>query len=164
MESKPYPRSHYCHNRYCVCLIYRLSFHLSRFIYRFMVVSVYQTRKLFLVALAVQIFSVRRSYPVFFTIFFFHFWIASRYLGLNPQGEVLSNFDKNVKFQKFSEKFLYYSAKICTPVALILAIFIAVPFYDQWETTLLYFFGGRSGVTESLCGNDISFYLLSLPI
>ncbi|NOS74347.1 MAG: UPF0182 family protein [Methyloglobulus sp.] len=100
----------------------------------------------------------------FFTIFFFHFWIASRYLGLNPQDEVLSNFDQNVKFQKFSEKFLYGSAKIYTPVALILAIFIAIPFYDQWETTLLYFFGNRSGVTESVYGNDISFYLLSLPI
>jgi uncharacterized protein len=100
----------------------------------------------------------------FFTIFFFHFWIASRYLGLNPQDEVLSNFDQNAKFQKFSEKFLYGSAKIYTPVALILAIFIAVPFYDQWETTLLYFFGGRSGIMESLYGNDISFYLLSLPI
>jgi uncharacterized protein len=100
----------------------------------------------------------------FFIIFFFHFWIASRYLGLNPQDEVLSNFDQNVKFQKFSEKFLYGSAKIYTPVALILAIFIAIPFYDQWETTLLYFFGGRSGVTESVYGNDISFYLLSYPI
>jgi uncharacterized protein len=101
---------------------------------------------------------------LFFTIFFFHFWIASRYLGLNPQDEVLSNFDQNVKFQKFSEKFLYGSAKIYTPVALILAIFIAIPFYDQWETTLLYFFGSRSGVTESVYGNDISFYLLSLPM
>ncbi|WP_411727615.1 UPF0182 family protein [Methyloglobulus sp.] len=100
----------------------------------------------------------------FFTIFFFHFWIASRYLGLNPQDEVLSNFDKNVKFQKFSEKFLYGSVKVYTPIALLLAIFIAIPFYNQWETTLLYFFGNRSGVTESVYGNDISFYLLSYPI
>jgi hypothetical protein len=76
----------------------------------------------------------------FFTIFFFHFWIASRYLGLNPQEEVLSNFDNNVRFQQFSEKFLYGSAKIYTPISLLLAIFIAIPFYDQWETTLLYFF------------------------
>ncbi|MBM4207499.1 MAG: UPF0182 family protein [Gammaproteobacteria bacterium] len=100
----------------------------------------------------------------FFVIFFFHFWIASRYLGLNPQEEVLVNFDQNEKFQKFSERFLYGSAKIYTPISLILAIFIAIPFYDQWETTLLYFFGERSGVTEPVYGNDISFYLLSLPI
>ncbi len=100
----------------------------------------------------------------FFTIFFFHFWIASRYLGLNPQDEVLSNFDKNQNFQKFSEKFLYGSVKVYTPVALVLAIFIAIPFYDQWETTLLYFFGRSSGVTDLVYGNDISFYLLSFPI
>lgn len=100
----------------------------------------------------------------FFTIFFFHFWIASSYLGLNPQEEVLSNFDKNLRFQKFSEKFLYGSAKVYTPVALVLAIFIAIPFYDQWETTLLYFFGGRSAVADSVYGNDIGFYLLSYPI
>ena len=46
----------------------------------------------------------------------------------------------------------------------MLAIFIAIPFYDQWETTLLYLFGNRSGVTEPVYGDDISFYLLSLPI
>jgi uncharacterized protein len=100
----------------------------------------------------------------FFVIFFFHFWIASRYLGLNPRDEVLSNFDQNVKFQKFSEKFLYGSAKIYTPISLILAIFIAIPFYDQWETAILYFFGSRPGVTEAVYGNDIGFYLLSYPI
>ena len=100
----------------------------------------------------------------FFVIFFFHFWVASRYLGLNPQEEVLSNFDQNARFQKFSEKFLYGSAKIYTPIALILAIVIAIPFYDQWETTLLFFFGGRSGVADSVYGNDIGFYLLSYPM
>lgn len=100
----------------------------------------------------------------FFTIFFFHFWIASRYLGLNPQEEVLSNFDNNVKFQKFSEKFLYGSAKIYTPISLILAIVIAIPFYDDWEDAILYFFGSRPGVAEAVYGNDIGFYLLSYPI
>ena len=100
----------------------------------------------------------------FFTIFFFHFWIASRYLGLNPEEEILSNFDNNVRFQKFSEKFLYGSAKVYTPVSLILAIIIAVPFYDHWETAILYFFGSRPGVSEAVYGNDIGFYLLSYPI
>jgi uncharacterized protein len=100
----------------------------------------------------------------FFTIFFFHFWVASRYLGLNPQDELVNNFDKNLTFQRFSEKFLYGSAKIYTPISLVLAIFIAIPFYDQWETTLLFFFGGQSGVTESIYNNDVSFYLLSYPI
>ncbi len=100
----------------------------------------------------------------FFIVFFLHFWIASRYLGLNPRDEILSNFDKNASFQKFSEKFLYGSAKIYTPISLILAIIIAVPFYDDWENSLLYFFGGKSGVADHVYGNDIGFYLLSYPI
>ena len=100
----------------------------------------------------------------FFIIFFFHFWIASRYLGLNPQDEVLSNFTENVRFQRFSENFLYGSAKIYTPVSFILGVIIAVPFYEKWETALLYFFGGRSAITETVYGNDTGFYILSYPI
>jgi uncharacterized membrane protein (UPF0182 family) len=100
---------------------------------------------------------------VFFAIFFFHFWIASRYLGLNPPDEVLVDVDKRQRFQRFADVFMSGSVKFYTPVALILAIFIAIPFYDQWETTLLYFFGSDSGVKDSIYGNDVSFYMLSYP-
>ncbi|MBL6985739.1 MAG: UPF0182 family protein [Methylobacter sp.] len=99
----------------------------------------------------------------FFFIFFFHFWVASRYLGLSPQDEMLKNIDERQRFQRFSDIFMSGSAKIYTPVSLLLAIFIAIPFYDQWESTLLYFFGSPSGVTEPVYGNDVSFYLLSYP-
>ena len=99
----------------------------------------------------------------FFAIFFFHFWIASRYLGLNPTDEILNNFEKNRRFQRFADVFMYGSAKIYTPIALLLAIFIAMPFYDQWESTLLYFFGNASGVTDPIYNNDVSFYMLSYP-
>ena len=101
---------------------------------------------------------------VFFAIFFFHFWVASRYLGLNPPDEVLDSIDKRRRFQRFSEVFMSGSVKIYTPLSLVLAVFIAIPFYNQWETSLLFFFGGKSGVSESIYGNDISFYLLSFPI
>ncbi len=100
----------------------------------------------------------------FFAIFFFHFWIASRYLGINPPDEVLYNIDKRRRFQRFADTFMSGSVKIYTPVSLILAIFIAIPFYNQWETALLYFFGGASGVTEPVYGRDVSFYMLSYPI
>lgn len=100
----------------------------------------------------------------FFGIFFFHFWIASRYLGLNPPDEILNNADKRRRFQRFADTFMSGSAKIYTPVSLILAFFIAIPFYHQWETGLLYFFGGASGVAEPVYGQDIGFYLLSYPI
>ncbi|MEQ1528169.1 MAG: UPF0182 family protein [Methylococcales bacterium] len=99
----------------------------------------------------------------FFAIFFFHFWVASRYLGLNPTDEIVNNFEKHRRFQRFADVFMYGSVKIYTPISLLLAIFIAIPFYNQWESTLLYFFGSASGVTDSVYGNDVSFYLLSYP-
>ena len=100
----------------------------------------------------------------FFAIFFFHFWIASRYLGLNPRDEVLNNADQRLRFQRFADMFMSGSVKIYTPISLALAIFVALPFYNQWETSLLYFFGTDSGVTENVYGRDVSFYLLSYPI
>lgn len=99
----------------------------------------------------------------FFAIFFFHFWIASRYLGINPADELLSNIDKRRRFQRFANTFMNGSAAVYTPISLILAIFIAIPFYNQWESTLLYFFGSDSGVTETVYGKDVSFYMLSYP-
>ncbi len=100
----------------------------------------------------------------FFAIFFFHFWIASRYLGLNPPDEVLNNLDKRRRFQRFADVFMSGSVKVYTPISLALAIFVAIPFYNQWEASLLYFFGSDSGVTEPVYGNDVSFYMLSYPI
>jgi uncharacterized protein len=99
----------------------------------------------------------------FFAIFFFHFWIASRYLGLNPRDEILVDVDKRRRFQRFADVFMSGSVKFYTPVALLLAVFIAIPFYNQWETALLYFFGNDSGVKDPIYGNDVSFYLLSYP-
>ncbi len=101
---------------------------------------------------------------IFFGIFYFHFWIASRYLGLNPPDEVLLDADKRRRFQRFAEVFMDGSAKVYTPLSLILAVAIALPFYDQWESALLFFFGGGSGVTEPVYDNDVSFYLFSYPV
>ncbi|MDD5320160.1 MAG: UPF0182 family protein [Methylococcales bacterium] len=100
----------------------------------------------------------------FFTIFFFHFWIASRYLGINPPDEVLNKLDKRRRFQRFADKFMSGSVKVYTPISLALAIFVAIPFYNQWETSLLFFFGSDSGVTDTVYGNDVSFYMLFYPI
>ncbi len=100
----------------------------------------------------------------FFTIFLFHFFIASRYLGLNPPDEVVSDSKKMQSFQRFADVFMNGSAKIYTPVSLILAILIAIPFYLQWEQALLFFFGGNAGVNDAIYGNDIGFYLFSYPV
>ncbi|MGZ8192552.1 MAG: UPF0182 family protein, partial [Methylobacter sp.] len=50
----------------------------------------------------------------FFTIFFLHFWIASRYLGFNPPDEVLGSLDKNRRFQRLADQFMSGSVKIYT--------------------------------------------------
>lgn len=101
---------------------------------------------------------------VFFCIFYFHFWIASRYLGLNPPDEVLLDADKRRRFQRFADVFMDGSEKIYKPLSLILAIVIAFPFYDQWESAILFFFGSASGVVDPVYDKDISFYLLSYPV
>jgi uncharacterized membrane protein (UPF0182 family) len=85
-------------------------------------------------------------------------------LGLNPRDEVLNNADQRLRFQRFADMFMSGSVKIYTPISLALAIFVALPFYNQWESSLLYFFGTDSGVTENVYGRDVSFYLLSYPI
>lgn len=100
----------------------------------------------------------------FFAVFQFHFFIASRYLGLNPPDEVVSDSKKMRSFQRFADVFMNGSAKIYTPVSLILAIVIAIPFYLQWEQALLFFFGGNAGVNDAIYGNDIGFYLFSYPV
>jgi uncharacterized membrane protein (UPF0182 family) len=100
----------------------------------------------------------------FFSIFFFHFWIASRYLGINPPDEILTNINQRKRFQRFADVFMSGSVKIYTPISFALAIFVAIPFYNQWEASLLFFFGRDSGVAETVYGNDVSFYMLSYPI
>lgn len=99
---------------------------------------------------------------VFFSIFFFHFWIAARYLSLPDEISVSAN--KRQHFQVFADMFMNGSVKIYTPLSLMLAIVIASPFYLQWEAALLYFFGSSSGILDPVYGQDVSFYLFSYPL
>lgn len=100
----------------------------------------------------------------FFTIFFLHFWIGARFLGLNPPDDIAKNPAKQLKFQRIADIFMSWSAKVYAIISLVLAFFVALPFYKHWELSLLYFFGGKSGVIETIFNNDVSFYMLSLPI
>ncbi|MEI6709079.1 MAG: UPF0182 family protein [Methylococcales bacterium] len=100
----------------------------------------------------------------FFAIFFSHFWFASRYIGLNPTDEIVDNVAKRLRFQRIADLFMNWSIKIYTPISLILAIFVAMPFYKEWKLALLFFFSQNSGVTESIYGNDVSFYMFSYPM
>jgi len=100
----------------------------------------------------------------FFGVFQFHFWIASRYLGLNPPDEVWLDDKKRRRFQRFADTFMSGSVKVFTPVSVLLAVAIAVPFYLQWEDALLFFFGNDAKIADPVYGNDVSFYLFSYPI
>lgn len=100
----------------------------------------------------------------FFAVFQFHFWVASSYLGLNPPDEVWMDDKKRRRFLRFAEVFMSGSAKVYTPVSLILAVVVASPFYQEWEQALLFFFGRAAGSVDPVYGNDISFYLFSYPI
>jgi len=42
----------------------------------------------------------------FFAIFFFHFWISSRYLGISATTETNINEDRRIKFQRFANVFM----------------------------------------------------------
>src|SRR5664280_1359257 len=149
-----------------IAVILYVSFHFI-FLDLFVDLWCYQSLKLepyFWLRLLYKFFISGGVTLMFFAIFFFHFWIASRYLGLNPPDEVLDNLDKRRRFQRFADVFMNGSVKVYTPISLALAIFVAIPFYNQWETSLLFFFGSDSGVTETVYGKDVSFYMLSYPI
>ncbi|WP_317706025.1 UPF0182 family protein [Methylomarinovum caldicuralii] len=91
----------------------------------------------------------------FFILFFANFWIASRYLGRSARGRVSKG---------WIHKFQTGAMEVYTPLSLVMGIILAIPFYQQWEAGLLFFFGPGAGVDDPLYGNDVSFYLFRLPI
>jgi len=93
----------------------------------------------------------------FFLILFLNFWIASRYLGV-------TTFHKEGKLKSVIQGFRRGSLKLFTPLALVLAIPIALPIFREWENALLLFFAPATGTSDSMFGLDVSFYLFALPI
>ena len=101
----------------------------------------------------------------FFLIFFLNFWAASRFLGVDE--EALAEFAHTQSGRRTTSLlglFQTGSLRVYTPLSLILAIFIAAPFYQQWEQALLFVFGPAAGVNDPVYQEDISFFLFSLPI
>ncbi len=130
-------------------LHYKL-YYLMRFYYKYLIFS------------AVLLF--------FFLVFFLNFWIASRYLGDSSDDDEALKGDKEEKekqekkHKRLLRMFRSGSLKIYTPLSIVLAFPIAVPFYEWWEKTLLYFFAPASGAKDVEYGIDISFYLFSYPV
>ncbi len=97
----------------------------------------------------------------FFLIIFLNFWVASRYLGTRePKGSV----DDQKTMARLVRAFRTGSMKLYTPLSIILAIPLAVPLFQQWESALLYVFGPETGTKDPFFGIDASYYLFSLPV
>ena len=100
----------------------------------------------------------------FFLIFFMNFWAASRHLGVDQNAFSTLGRESGRQYRKLLNLFQSGSMQVYIPVSLVLAIMIAAPFYQQWESALLFFFGPDAGVREAVYGEDVSFYLFRLPI
>lgn len=100
----------------------------------------------------------------FFLIFFFNFWAASRYLGVDMENFANLGRTEETRRRRFLNLFQSGSMKVYIPLSLILAIAIAAPFYKEWHAALLFVFGPESGLKDPVFDHDISFYLFSFPV
>jgi uncharacterized membrane protein (UPF0182 family) len=94
----------------------------------------------------------------FFLIFFLNFQAASRFLGVDQATFERPEVNRLVRMVQTG------AMRVYVPLSLILAVAIASPLYDEWETGLLFVFGPDVGVREPVYDNDVSFYLFSLPV
>lgn len=101
---------------------------------------------------------------LFFLIFFLNFWVASRYLGTTIPSETRDKPSSLKAYKDLVQMFRTGSMKVYTPLSLLLAIPIALPLFEKWESFLLYVFAHKTGIHESVYGKDISYYLFSFPI
>jgi len=94
----------------------------------------------------------------FFFIFVVNFKLAPRLFTNKKENADQKQPGKLTKLMKAG------SGKLYIPASLILALVVAVPFYEEWEKALLFFFGSNTGVSDPLFGNDIGYYLFSYPM
>ncbi len=92
---------------------------------------------------------------VFFGLFFANFWIASSYLGIR---------NGKSSARGVVQRFQTGAMEVYTPLSLVMAIILAAPFYQQWESALVFFFGPGAGFEDPFYGHDVSFYIFRLPI
>ena len=101
---------------------------------------------------------------LFFCIFFFNFWIASRFLGAVGPPLDGSKTQSKEAYRKILHMFRTGSMRVYTPLSLVLAIVIALPLFANWEAFLLFVFGTKASIADPVYGKDISYYLFSFPI
>ncbi len=97
----------------------------------------------------------------FFLLFFLNFWVAARYLGVNLRNQGAR---KGSRTDRILRGFRTGSIRVYTPVALLLAVLMAMPLYREWEHVLLWVHATPTGARDALFGLDVTFYLFSLPL
>lgn len=100
----------------------------------------------------------------FFLIFFLNFWAASRFLGIGADTFASLGQTEGSRYRRILNLFQTGSLQVYTPLSLILAIAIALPFYKQWHQALLFVFAPTAGISDPVFGYDVSFYLFSYPV
>ncbi|MGI9211855.1 MAG: UPF0182 family protein, partial [Methylococcaceae bacterium] len=102
----------------------------------------------------------------FFLIFFLNFQAASRYLGVDEEALVVTiEGDRGEHpYRGWIKWFQKGSSRFYIPLSLVLAIIIAAPFYQQWESALLFLFAPDTETRDPIFNQDISFYLFSYPV
>lgn len=98
---------------------------------------------------------------ILFLIFFLNFLVASRYLGIEE--EIASGTESSGRYRRLLHRFQTGSLAVYTPLSFILAIIIALPFYQEWEAALLFLFGPEAGIRDPVYNNDVGFYLFAYP-
>jgi uncharacterized membrane protein (UPF0182 family) len=100
----------------------------------------------------------------FFLIFFLNFLAASRFLGVDEDAFARLGRTERTRYRQLVTLFQTGSLWVYLPLSLLLAIAIAIPFYNHWQDALLFVFGPDAGVSDPVFGNDVSFYLFSYPM
>ena len=121
-------------------------------------------RELFLLKLFYRYIIAGGVTVFFFLVFFSNFLAASRFLGVDPDDVADFSPSERNRRQRFIRLLQSGSIKVYLPLSLILAIGIAIPFYQDWHQALLFVFGPQSGALDAFFAKDISFYLFALPV
>ena len=100
---------------------------------------------------------------VFSGFFFLNLHIASRVLR-DPDDPAGPHPADLPAYAKLYHRYRRGSLLISIPLALGLAILVAMPIFRQWEMFLFYIFGPSAGVSEPIFGKDVAYFLFSFPI
>ncbi|MBK5969151.1 MULTISPECIES: UPF0182 family protein [Thiorhodovibrio] len=101
----------------------------------------------------------------FFILFFANFWIGGKYLGAPGRGDGAAAEAKDGRsLRQVQQRFHARSLALYLPLALMLAVVVALPLLLNWEDALLFLSAPEAGISDPVLGHDISFYLFALPL